>query len=265
MTLLENRKKSSVSYVVNVLDILRSFTIDEPEKGVLEVSNSLGMPKSVVQRIMATLASEGFLEQNPSTRKYRLGFPFLSLSSIVMSNSEAHKEAFPLYKELADKLNETVRVCTLEGSRVTNVHFFECKFPHKAYTHIGKDTPIHCTSAGRVLLAFHQDEELIERVIDNGLKRYTSYTITDPDLFRAEISKVRSQGYSICEEEFGLGGISFAVPLKDSSRSVNFAIQVICSSKNFDRSKISYYIKEMQKTASNISTILEQWDFKRYW
>ena len=258
-------EKQKLSYVVNVLNVLRSFSLDEPEKGVLEVSKSLGMSKSAVQRIMATLACEGFLEQNPSTRKYRLGIPFLSLSSIVLSYFEAHKEAYSIYQDLANRLGETVRVSSLDGTQVSHLYSFECRNLHKMFTQIGKYNPIHCTSAGKVLLAFHKDEELIDRVLEKGLKRYTNYTITDLEMFRVEIMKVRSQGYSVCIEEFGLGGISFAVPLKDSSGAVNFAIHIISSLKNMDRSKIPFYLNEMKKTASNISNILEQWDFKRNW
>ncbi len=258
-------KKPSLSSVVNVLDILRSFTYDEPEKGVREVSESLGMSKSVVQRNMATLASEGFLEQDPSTRKYRLGTPFLSLGSIAASNIEVHKIVYPIYKELADKLGETVYLTTLKGTQVDYLYSFKCKAPYKQFLDVGRFNPIHCTSAGKVLIAFHEDEQFIEKVIQKGLKAYTKYTITDPDKFRTELIKVREQGYSVSFDEFGIGGLSFAAPLKDSSGKVNFAISVVSSVNHIKRSDIPYYVEEIKKTAVRIMKVLYELNYKRNW
>jgi IclR family transcriptional regulator, KDG regulon repressor len=264
MEKLEKEKSSSLSTVKNALNILRSFSMDEPEQGVREMSQLLGMPRSTVQRLLATLASEGFLEQNPSTKKYRLGIPFLSLSTIVTSHFDAFKEFYPVYKEAADKLGETIRSSTLAGTQVVQVYAYRCKYPCRSFNHIGRYNPIHCTSAGKVLLA-NSNEEIIENVIQKGLKRYTKYTKTDPHEFRAELKKVREQGYSISIEEFGIGGISVAAPVHDYSGKVNFAIDIVSTVDRINRHNISNFIEEIKKTAGRISDICRFYEYSRRW
>ena len=77
-----------LSSVKNALRILNSFTMDEPEKKVTDISSDLGLNKSTVSRTMATLASEGFVVKDPETKKYRLGLSILTLSGILNSNMD---------------------------------------------------------------------------------------------------------------------------------------------------------------------------------
>ncbi|MFB4166270.1 IclR family transcriptional regulator [Alteribacillus sp. JSM 102045] len=258
-------RKDNLQSVKNVLNILRSFTIDEPEKGVRELSESLGMSKSVVQRYMATLASEGFLEQDPFTRKYRLGIPFMILSTIVTSHFDAFKEFHPTYKALADKLGETVRCSTLEGTEVVQVYAFRCKHRCRSFNKIGKLNPAYCTSAGKVLLAYSDNEELIERVIQKGLKRFTKNTKTDPAEFREDLQMVREQGHSICIEEFGVGGISIAAPIRDHSGKFNFAIEVTSTTKRLNSMEIQTFVNEIKKASMEVSKLCQEYQYQRRW
>ena len=84
-----------LSSVKNALRILNSFTMDEPEKKVSDISSSLGLNKSTVSRTMATLASEGFVFKDPETKKYRLGFSILTLSGIINSNMDMFENHSP--------------------------------------------------------------------------------------------------------------------------------------------------------------------------
>ncbi|HZG70865.1 MAG TPA: helix-turn-helix domain-containing protein, partial [Chondromyces sp.] len=74
-----------LSSVKNALRLLRSFSMEEPEKKVTELASSLGLGKSTVSRLLATLASEGFVIKDPATQKYRLGLSILHLNTIVTS------------------------------------------------------------------------------------------------------------------------------------------------------------------------------------
>lgn len=64
----------------------------------------------------------------------------------------------------------------------------ECNHPVRFLTHVGRRNPPHCTSSGKVLLAY-ADEELVDRVLERELEKYTKHTITDRDKFRTHLKK----------------------------------------------------------------------------
>jgi len=95
MAIIE-RDDHHLSSVKNALRILKSFTMDEPEKKISDLSASLGLNKSTVSRTMSTLASEGFVFKDPESKKYRLGLSILSLSGIVNSHMDVYRESQPV-------------------------------------------------------------------------------------------------------------------------------------------------------------------------
>lgn len=93
---MENREikeEKLLSSVQNALKILRSFSLEEPEKGIRELAKTLDLGKSTVHRLISTLAKEGFVVKDQDTQKYRLGVSLLSLSTIVTSHLDIHREA----------------------------------------------------------------------------------------------------------------------------------------------------------------------------
>lgn len=248
-----------LSSVKNALRLLRSFTINESEKSVTELSNSLELGKSTVSRLLATLASEGFVIKDPETRKYRLGLSILNLNTILTSNLEITREAASTLEQLVREIEETVHIAVLEDHDVIYLNRVECKQPVQILSHIGRRNPPHCTSSGKVILAY-QEEEMIEQVIENGLKKYTVNTITDPDDFRSILQTVKSQGYAISIEEFREGVTSIAAPIRDYTGKVVYALSVVgpVHRMNAYNTKI---ITKVKRTANEISEKLGYWEF----
>src|SRR3954462_8520840 len=184
-----------LSSVKNALRILNSFTMDEPEKKVSDISSSLGLNKSTVSRTMATLASEGFVFKDPETKKYRLGLSIPTWSGILNSNMDIPRESQPILNKLVDTLDETAHMEIFDHLEVLYLQKVECNHPVRFLTHVGKRNPPYCTSSGKVLLAF-SSEEVIDQVINKGLQKFTKNTITSPEKLRAHLKTVRESGYA---------------------------------------------------------------------
>ncbi|WP_027414968.1 IclR family transcriptional regulator [Aneurinibacillus terranovensis] len=225
---MENNKKKdyTLSSVKNALLLLRSFSIDEPEKKVTDLASSLGLGKSTVSRLLATLASEGFVIKDPETQKYRLGLSILNLNTIITSNLEVNRESQPILQKLVHEIGETAHIAVLEGTDVVYLNKVECKHPVQILSHVGRRNPLHCTSSGKVILAY-QEKELIEQFIEKGLEKYTAQTITNPEDFRTVLNKIKDQGYAISIEEIREGVASIAVPIRDYTGKVVYALSVI--------------------------------------
>src|SRR3954449_5134672 len=115
-----------LSSVKNALRILNSFTMDEPEKKVSDISSSLGLNKSTVSRTMTTLASEGFVFKDPETKKYRLGLSILSLSGIVNNNMDIYRESQPVLNRLVENIGETAHISVLDNLDVIYLQKVDC-------------------------------------------------------------------------------------------------------------------------------------------
>lgn len=230
--------------VKNALRILRSFSVDDPEKSVSDLAVTLGLGKSTVSRLMTTLASEEFVVKDPNTQRYRLGLSVLALSGIVTSNLEINKEAGPVVNKLVNDLGETAHLAILEGTDSVYIHKEECSHSIRIMTHLGKKNPAYCTSSGKVLLAYG-DQKTVEEVIQEGLKPYAKNTITDPDRLRATLKKIRENGYAASTNEILDGVTSIAAPIRDYTGKVVAAITVVGPVQRIRNHKIPIYAKKI--------------------
>lgn len=246
-----------LSSVKNALRLLRSFSIDEPEKKVTELAASLGLGKSTVSRLLATLASEGFVIKDPETQKYRLGLSILNLNTIATSNLEINRESQPVLQRLVHEIGETTHIAVLEGREVIYLNKVECKHPVQILSHVGRRNPVHCTSSGKVLLA-NQKEEVIQQFIENGLTKYTANTITDPDDLLIKLKTIKEQGYAISIEEIREGVASIAAPIRDYTGKVVYAISVIGPIHRMNPCNPSL-ISKVKSAAEDISDRLGYW------
>jgi IclR family transcriptional regulator, KDG regulon repressor len=249
---VKNQEDQYLSSVKNALRILKSFSIDEPEKKVSDISSSLGLNKSTVSRTMATLASEGFVQKDPETKKYRLGLSLLSLSSIINSNTDVYHESYPVLSRLVDNMGETAHISVIDKLEVIYLQKVECNHPVRFLTHVGRRNPPHCTSSGKVLLAY-ADEELVNAVLERELEKHTKNTITDPDKFRTHLKEIRKNGYSTSFEEFHDGVNSIAAPIYDYRGKVIAALSVVGPKQRIPLHKVQGFAKKIIAAAKDVS------------
>jgi DNA-binding IclR family transcriptional regulator len=248
----KNENAYLLSSVKNALKILRSFSAEEPQKKISDLADQLGIAKSTASRLMATLASEGFVYKDPETNRYRLGLSVLTLSGIVTSNLEIHTEAVPIINKLVNDIGETVHLVILDDTDVVYIHKAECNHPVRIFTQIGRRNPAYCVSSGKAIIAY-QDEALIEKIIRKGLKPFAKNTITDPDELRKELKQVREQGYATSSEEFLEGVASIGVPIRDYTGQVVAAITIVGPLQRVNQHSIPHYTKKLLRTGMEIS------------
>jgi IclR family transcriptional regulator, KDG regulon repressor len=215
-----------LSSVNNALRILHSFSIEEPEKKVTDLASSLGITKSTVSRLMSTLASQGFVRKDCETQKYRLGLSILHLNSVITSNLEINRESKLILQNLVNEVGETAHTAILEGSNVVYLNRVECTHPVQILSQVGRRNPLHCTSSGKVILAY-QDDKFIDQYIEKGLPKYTLQTITDPTVFRETLKMIKEQGYATSIEEINVGVSSLAAPVRDFTGNSIYSLTVV--------------------------------------
>jgi DNA-binding IclR family transcriptional regulator len=116
---------------------------------------------------------------------------------------------------------------------------------------IGSRLPLHATGVGKVLLA-HAPEEIQLSVLAD-LKRVTPYTIVQPGRLRAQLARIRQEGYAQTSEEMSLGACSVAVPVRDDRNDVVAALGIVVASLKRDRGRL---VAALQVAAQGIRRTL---------
>jgi len=224
--------RSGLQSVERAITILKSFSLEKPERGVNELSRDLGLHKSTVSRLMKTLESGGLLSRNPETERYRLGIDLIGLAAQVVSFMDIREVARPLLRQLAEICQETVNLSVLDAGQVVNLEQF---VPHtrrvKNIGWVGRRLPPHCTATGKVLLAFLPQDEAdgrhpADQVLQADLERFTPHTIIEPEKLREELALVRERGYAIAHEELEEGLNAIAAPVYDHTGQVVASVSV---------------------------------------
>jgi IclR family KDG regulon transcriptional repressor len=249
-------KKEKQEYLLgsvkNALQLLKSFSLDEQEKKTSSLSKELGLGKSTVSRLLATLASEGFVKKNPNTNAYQLGFSILKLSNVLSSNLGVQKEAILPLKELVAAVNETAHLVMLDNVELVYVYKEESMQPVRIFTQVGGRNPLHCTSSGKVFLAY-QSDNFFHSIITSGLEKYTDRTTTNPHQLKREIDAVKEQGFCICVEEFIVGVCSVSSPIFNYKNEMVGAINIVGPLQRMNPLTLDNYIDPVKETALSIS------------
>lgn len=241
-----------LSSVANAMLLLKTFSDEESELGISALAERLGLAKSTVHRLASTLVTEGMLEQNPETGKYRLGLTVFELGSLVRRKFDISREAKPWLLTLREQTHETILLSILGHGGVVCVNFLESQQSIRISSGIGMRKPLHCTAEGKALLAF-QPNTVIDQVLAGDLQQRTPNTITDPAALRDELALIRSNGYAIDNEEYELGMRGVAAPIKDDSGHSTAAVAVAGPTQRLGKRQLTSLADGVAKAAQGIS------------
>jgi DNA-binding IclR family transcriptional regulator len=222
------RDKSNyiIQSVAHALDVLEEFRGETDELGVTELSKKLKLHKNNVFRLLATLESRGYIEQNKATENYRLGLKALELGQTFIKQMGLLRQAKPILEKIVGNCNETAYVAIFKEGSVVYLDVVETDMTVRVVSRVGSRLPAYCTASGKVHLAFMSEDEINELLPNRQLKGYTSTTITDRETLKELLKTVADKGYAIDDEEMDLGVRCVAAPIRDYTRRIVGAISV---------------------------------------
>ena len=214
------------------LAILASFRPERPLLGVSDLARQLGLSRSTTHRYVATLAALGYLQQDPSSRKYRLGLRVLDLGFSAISSMELRTLAAPHLQDLSDEVGHTANMAVLDGSDIVYVE--RCRTSRHGQReidlnlHIGSRLPAYCTSMGKALLAFMPDAERDAVIAGTNFSRRGPNTRTSRQALLKDLERVRETGIAVNDQELAYGLRSIAVPVRGAAgepvAAINLAV-----------------------------------------
>lgn len=212
------------------LAVLCAFTPDRPALGISELARELALTRSTTHRYVATLASLGFLEQDDSTQKYRLGPRVLDLGFSMLGSLELREIAAPHLRRLTDETGYTSNLAIRDDTDailIDRVRGRPGRYHHLESTlHVGSRLPAYCSATGKILLAFLPRPDL-GRLLDRmELVRRGPHTLTDRPALLAELERVRQTGLAVNDEELDSALRSIAAPVRARSGRVVAAVNL---------------------------------------
>lgn len=109
------------SVILNVIEVLRCFTVDRPLQGVTEIAAKVGLHKSSVSRILATLEQVDIVERDGESRKFRLGLGLIAVAGPLLANLDVRRLALPLLQDLSSATGETIALMVWSGHEAVTV------------------------------------------------------------------------------------------------------------------------------------------------
>jgi len=195
------------------LAILDSFMPDVQIQGVTEIASKLSMPKSTIHALLATLREEGYIIYDPKAKKYSLGFKPLELAGRIRSNRDLRDLSLPFMEELSRTCEEDVALNILVEGRRICIALVESRYFVRQFVPVGKALPLHCSAAGKVLMAYLSSSEIDTIIKRHGLLRFTPNTIANKKGLIIELKNVRKRGYAESREEYGKDAAALAFPI----------------------------------------------------
>jgi len=254
-------KKEKSEYIIqavdHALDLLEQFHDDIDELGVTELSKRLKLHKNNVFRLLATLESRNYIEQNRVTENYRLGLKTLELGQTFIKQMGLLRQSRPVLEALVKECNETTYVAILKDFHIVYLDTVETDLTVRVVPRVGSRLPAYCTAAGKIQLAYMTDEELDHYLPGKELKRFTPNTIVDKDEFRKHLVMVAEQGYAVDNEELDNGVRCVGAPIRDYTRRIIGAVSISGPSMRFTDERVEKeLIPLVKKAGEEISTKL---------
>lgn len=219
-------QRRTLSSVGNAARLLKQFSSIERDLGVTDLAVRLGLGKSTVHRLLTTLQSEQFIEQDPVTGRYRLGLAMFELGAAASASTTLHQAVLMPMAALRVRTGETVHAAVLDEREVVYVERLESPHTLRLFLEVGRRNDAHSTATGKCLLA-HLDDAHLSRLLDGwDLAAKTEYTITDEHELRRQLRSIRRQGYALNLHESEVGILSVAAPIREQGGQVVAALGV---------------------------------------
>lgn len=195
------------------LQILALFKDASRPLGVMEIAEQLGLGKSHASRILATMRDLDFVQQDPETRKYRVGIEAFAVGSRFLSDQPMTRLALPIMRACSEATRHSVFLSIRHGNNCRHILAAEGRHFEDTQWRLGVRLPLHASASGKIFMALASDAEREELIEGLALKSYTTDTITDRALLRLALDRVRQDRWATARGETVAGLGACAVPV----------------------------------------------------
>ncbi len=251
---ISEKRDYTISVLWSALHVLETFLEgSKTEQSSSEISETLGLNRGRVFRILYTLESQGYVRQDPQTKRYRLGLKLFELGQAVANSFELPRIAKPILADLTEKTGETSYVYILDGIEAVTIAKQECNRPMRIAAEVGLRQSLRAGAACNLLLAYLTPDQIDRALGDGPLPRVARHTLTDPEDVKRKLVEIRRLGYHLSLEEYQDGVNALAAPICDANGDVVASVAVAVPIPRFLSEKLPFLIDEVMAAAQQLS------------
>jgi DNA-binding IclR family transcriptional regulator len=200
---------STVAKAISLLEVLGGGAA---EAALADLARAAGFDKATARRLLVSLIAQGLVEQDETTRLYRLGAGLTRLALMREAQFPFLRMAVPVVEALAAETGETVHLSEYSKRGLITVQVIESAKANRVSVQLGDVLPMHATASGIAFLAF-AEERIRETILAGPMPAFTPFTIGDAATLADHVTAARARGHSIGAQGFEEGVMSVAAPI----------------------------------------------------
>ena len=219
-----------------------------------ELARACALPVATAARLLATLADEGFVERTVDGTRWTIGLPLVRLARAADPERDLLLAAGPVLDDLAVRAGESAALAVPRPGPAMDV-IAQADGPGLLGVSdwVGRDFPLHASAPGKLVLAELDDEALAEWVARTAPERFTRRTITSARGLRAEIARIREQGYAELDDELEPELSSLAVTVRGPGGAALAFVGVSGPSGRLDVRRRRALVEPMRAAAERLA------------
>jgi IclR family acetate operon transcriptional repressor len=203
-----------MSVLQNGLAVLRAFTVEDPLLGVSEIAARVGLHKSTVSRILATLELEDLVERDATSRRFRLGLGVIAMAGPLLADLDVRRVAYPVLRDLSRRTGETAALMLWDDHEAVCVEQVASAREVKHTTALGTRYRTAASSSVQVFLA-RLDPFVVRSLLLKGAIDLPGLSEDALEAYLVRLHDVRERGIAVNYGETSLEEVGVAAPVCD--------------------------------------------------
>ena len=250
------QESSSVQAVGRALSLLQLVAESQNPISVGDLAERSHMNRTTVWRLIGTLENYGFVERDPLTKGYQLGYAANRLAAQATNYGPLIRRARTSMEKLREETEETVLLSVPKHDGTLTIDQIDPAHSVRLVDYVNAYLPLHCTSNGKLLLSLLPPDEL-DILLGQPLEKVTPFTITNKELLREEIESVRSRGIATSVGELDENENGISAPIFDRRNNLIAFISVCGPSFRFTKEKMEALSDRIVSAAKEITKHLD--------
>ncbi|GAA1201119.1 IclR family transcriptional regulator [Prauserella alba] len=244
-----------MSVLLNGIAVLGAFSSEEPQLGVTEIAAKVGLHKSTVSRILATLEQTGMVERDELSRRFRLGLGVLALAGPLLGDLDVRRAAYPVLSDLSIRTGETAALMVWNEPESVCVEEVSSRRQVKHTTPLGTRYNTAASSSVQVFCAA-VDENRVRGLLEQGSLRAAGTDEWAVERYLTRLGEVRELGYAVNYGETSAEEVGIAAAVHDHRGKQSAAVLLSAPRFRVSRQQLDAYGEMVREAAATITARL---------
>lgn len=249
---LNKNQENTVQSVDRAIQLL-NFIADSSDPVLInELVDQTNMNRTTVWRLLTTLESHDFIERDPLTKGYQLGYGASRLAWGERKYDSLVRRIRPRLERLMEETNETVFLSVPKHFGILTVDQIDPPHSVRVVNYMNSILPLHCTSNGKIWLSSLSEADL-HNTLQRSLEKHTSFTMTEPERLQKDLETIRKRGFGTSFGELDESENGVSAPIFDNRGQIIAFISVSGPIFRFTQEKILELGPRLIEMADDIS------------